>query len=104
MGRAGPRTPPGLETARMNEQTILEELLGLLEANQVKIRREPLGGRGGGLATMKGGNVFFVDTEATSAEVAALCAEAVAKLVDIETIYLRPEIRQFIESRAGPAF
>jgi hypothetical protein len=31
----------------MNEQSILEELLALLEANQVKIRREPLGGGGG---------------------------------------------------------
>lgn len=86
----------------MNEQRILDELLALLEANHVRIRREPLGGRGGGLATMKGGNVFFVDTEAAAADVAALCAEAVAKLLDIESIYLRPEIRQFIEGRAGP--
>jgi hypothetical protein len=82
----------------MNEQTILEELLALLEANAVKIRSEPLGGRGGGLAMMKGENIFFVDTEAPSAEVATLCAEAVTKLLDIETIYLRPEVRQFIES------
>jgi len=82
----------------MNEQMILEELLALLEAHRVKIRREPLGGRGGGLAMMKGENIFFVDTEAPSAEVATLCAEAVVKLMDIETIYLRPEVRQFIES------
>jgi len=82
----------------MTEQTILEELLALLEANRVKIRSEPLGGRGGGLAMMRGENIFFVDTEAPSAEVATLCAEAVTKLMDIETIYLRPEVRQFIES------
>jgi len=81
----------------MNEQTILEELLALLEGNRVKIRSEPLGGRGGGLAVMKGENIFFVDTEAPNAEVAALCADAVAKLLDIEAIYLRPEVRQFIE-------
>jgi hypothetical protein len=87
----------------MNEQSILEELLALLEANQVKIRREPLGGGGGGLALMKGQNIFFVDTEATCTEVASLCAEAVAKLVDIETIYLRPEVRQFIENHADSA-
>jgi hypothetical protein len=82
----------------MNDQTILEELLALLEANAVKIRSEPLGGRGGGLAMMKGQSIFFADTEATSADVAALCAEAVAKLLDIENIYLRPEVRQFIEN------
>jgi len=88
----------------MNEQRILEELLALLEANHVKIRRERLGGTGGGLAAMKGENIFFVDTEAAGAEVAGLCAEAVVKVVDIETIYLRPEVRQFIESRTGSAF
>ncbi len=88
----------------MNEQRILEELLALLEANDVKIRREPLGGRGGGLAAMKGEKIFFVDTEAASAEVATLCAEAVVKVVDIETIYLRPEVRQFIDGRMDSAF
>jgi len=88
----------------MDEQRILDELLALLEANNVTIRREPLGGRGGGLASVKGGQVFFLDTEATCADVAALCAEAVAKLVDIEAVYLRPEVRQFVESRVNPAF
>jgi hypothetical protein len=88
----------------MNDQRILEELLALLEAKNVKIRREPLGGRGGGLAAMKGATLFFVDTEATSADVATLCADAVLKLVDIETIYLRPEVRLFLESHADPAF
>ncbi len=88
----------------MNEQRVLDELLALLEANHVAIRREPLGGRGGGLASVKGGHIFFVDTEATCVEVATLCAEAVTKLMDIETIYLRPEIRQFIEGRTNPAF
>ena len=88
----------------MNEQRILEELLALLEARQVKIRREPLGGCGGGLAVMKGENLFFVDTDAPSAEVAALCADAVVKLLDIETIYLLPEVRRFIEDHTGSAF
>lgn len=85
----------------MTEQMILEELLALLETNRVKIRNEPLGGRGGGLAMMRGENIFFVDTDAPSAEVATLCAEAVTKLMDVETIYLRPEVRQFIESHTG---
>src|SRR5512136_2730179 len=83
--------------ASMNDQRILEELLALLEAHKVKIRREPLGGRGGGLAAMKGEKIFFVDTDAASAEVATLCADAVVKLVDIEAIYLRPEVRLFLE-------
>ncbi|MHC4659974.1 MAG: hypothetical protein ACYS83_12505 [Planctomycetota bacterium] len=82
----------------MNEQRILEELLLLLEANGVTIRREPLGGSGGGLCTVKGEQIFFVDTQAVSAEMAAVCAEAVSKVADTEKIYIRPEVRQFIEN------
>lgn len=82
----------------MDDQRLLEELLELLAANGVAVRNEPLGGCGGGLCTVRGAYIFFVDTEAPSAEVAALCAEAVSKVADIETVYVRPEVRQFIES------
>jgi hypothetical protein len=85
----------------MNEQQILDELLALLEANGVAIRREPLAGGVGGLCTIKGQHIFFVGTQSPYAEIAALAAEAVSKIVDIETIYLRPEIRQFIESNTA---
>ena len=82
----------------MNEQRILEELLELLEANSVIIRTEPLGGTGGGLCTVKNQRIFFVDTQASSAEMVALCAEAVSKVVDIGKIYIKPEVREFIEN------
>ena len=86
----------------MNEQRIQDELLVLLEGHGVRIRREPLGGCGGGLATVKGENLFFVDTEAATADVATFCAEAVAKLLDIEAIYLKPEVRRFVENNTNP--
>jgi len=82
----------------MNEQRILEELLALLEANGVTIRDEPLGVNGGGLCTIKGQQIFFVDTQAPSAVVAVLCAEVVPKVADIEQVYIKPEVRQFIEN------
>jgi hypothetical protein len=88
----------------MNEQRILEELLALLEANNVLIRDEPLGGNGGGLCAMKGRQIFFVDTQAPSAVVAVMCAQAVPKVVDIEQIYIKPEVRQFIESYNNQIF
>ena len=81
----------------MNRQQILEELLAILEQNGVAIRHEALGGGGGGLCTIKGDSIFFVDTQASSTEVAAMSSEAIAKIVDIESMYLRPEVRQFIE-------
>ena len=81
---------------------ILEELLAVLEANNVSVRSEPLSGSGGGLCSVKGQQIFFVDTEASSAEVATLCAQAVTKIVDVDGIYLKPEVRQFVESRSVP--
>ena len=82
----------------MNERRILEELLALLETNGVTIRSEPLGGCGGGLCIIKDQAIFFVDTQAPSADMAVICAEAVVKIVDVEKIYVRPEVRQFIEN------
>ena len=84
----------------MNNQMILEELIALLESKSVKIRTEPLGGAGGGLCSVKGDKIFFVDTDAPCAEVTALCAEAIVKLIDIDNIYIRPEVRQFIENNS----
>ena len=88
----------------MNEQRILEELLALLEANSVAIRDEPLGGNGGGLCAVKGQQIFFVDTQAPSEVVAMICAQAVPKVVDIEQVYIKPEVRQFIESNNDRIF
>jgi len=85
----------------MNEQRILDELLALLEDHGVTIRREPLGGSGGGLCSVKGAHIFFLDTEANSADMATRCAEAVGKVLDTEAIYVRPEVRQFIEGQTG---
>jgi hypothetical protein len=85
----------------MNEQNILDELLALLEANGVTIRNEPLGGSGGGLCIIKGQRIFFVDTQASSVVSAAMCAEAVPKVVDVEQIYIKPQIRQYIENNSN---
>jgi hypothetical protein len=85
----------------MNEQQILEELLALLESNGVIIRNEPLGGSGGGLCTIKGRQILFVDTQASSIVTAAVCAEAVPKVADIEQIYIKPQVRQFIENHSN---
>ncbi len=85
----------------MNEQSILDELLALLEANGVTIRNEPLGGSGGGLCIIKGQQIFFVDTQASSVVSAAICAEAVPKVVDVEQIFIKPQIRQFIENNSN---
>ena len=81
----------------MNSAAILDELVGLLEAQGVIIRRDALGGGGGGLCNIKGKNIFFLDTQASCGETTAQCAQAFAKVADVEKIYIKPEIRQIIE-------
>lgn len=85
----------------MDSATILDELLSLLQAQNIPIRRVSLGGEGGGLCKVRGQDVFFVDTQADSADTAAKCAEALAKVMDIEKIYIRPEIREILEKYRG---
>jgi hypothetical protein len=85
----------------MNEQGIMEELLALLEANDVTVRNEPLGGSGGGLCTVKGKRILFVDTEAPSIVTATICAESLPKVADIEQIFIKPQVRQFIEDHSN---
>jgi hypothetical protein len=81
----------------MDSAAILEELLNLLEEQNVKIRRDSLGGSGGGLCNIKGQNIFYLDTQSSSAESAAKCAEALAKVADIERLYIKPQVREMIE-------
>ena len=44
----------------------------------------------------------MVNTWSICRETSTLCAETVGKLLDIETIYLRPEVRRFIENSVEP--
>ena len=81
----------------MEAEAVLDELLALLEYNGVSIRTEAMGGGGGGLCKIKDRQVFFVDTEAQMADMAAICAGAVREIVDLENIYIRPQIRDFLE-------
>jgi len=59
-----------------------------------------MGGRGGGLCKFKNRTVFFVDAEASTADVAVTCARAVNELVDLEAIFILPQVRDFLEKHA----
>ena len=83
----------------MTERRILEELVRLIETYGVQIRREALGGSGGGLCTIEGRPVLFLDDQAATEDLLDVCADAVAKVVDVETCYLKPQVRQYVEGR-----
>jgi hypothetical protein len=84
----------------MNTEGLLEELLGLLEKAGVEIRAEAMGGGGGGMCSVKGKSIVFLDTQASATERAAVCARALAKAMDVEGVYMKPEVRQFVEREA----
>ena len=75
----------------------MEHLLTMLESENIEIRTDSLGGGAGGLCKIKGEYTFFVDSDSAAADSAANAAQAVAKVIDIDTIYIKPEVREFIE-------
>jgi len=85
----------------MNDQQILEELEAVLEALGIQVRHEALDGFGGGLCTINGRCCLFLDTCAHPAELARLCAGELRKKADLDTVYLKPEVRRFLEQSAS---
>ncbi|MBP8303258.1 MAG: hypothetical protein KBE04_03920 [Phycisphaerae bacterium] len=85
----------------MTERQILEEILRVLETHGLEVRHEGLGGSSGGLCTIHGRAVLFLDDQAPVEDQLDLCAKAVRKVVDLETCYLKPQVRQAMEDRGG---
>ena len=85
----------------MDNKSILDDLFDVLEKYNVKIRRDSLGGGGSGLCKIKGQYVFFADMDSSSYEIAVSCAKALVQVVDIESIYIKPQVRSFIEQNAA---
>ncbi|MGA2914868.1 MAG: hypothetical protein ABSE89_02460 [Sedimentisphaerales bacterium] len=85
----------------MDNKAILDDLLDILEKSNVKIRKDSLGGGGSGLCRIKEQYVFFADMDSSAYEIAVSCAKAVKQVMDIESIYLKPQVRSFIEQNSS---
>jgi hypothetical protein len=72
-------------------------MLMLLEQCHVEVRREHLGGGGGGLCRLRGKAVMFVDLDCDAATQTESCLVALAALPDIEARYLPPWVRERID-------
>ena len=84
----------------MDTRAILEELLTLLDLSGVQIRREAMGGGGGGMCVIKKRKIFFMDIDCSVIEMTAIASRSVNELLDIESIYIRPQVRQYLEKYA----
>lgn len=83
----------------MDLQMRLDELLRVAEEMGLSIRREPLGGDGGGFCVIKGERRLFVDTLADLETRYERTLDALAGMPEIEVRYLCPEVREDIEKR-----
>ena len=82
----------------MEKQDILENLTELMEQNEIEVRSDFIGDLAAGLCVIKGKKVFFIDKNAQTADVLAACARVVHENIDIDNIYLKPQVRQFLEN------
>jgi hypothetical protein len=85
----------------MNQQQILEELVSILETNGIQVRDEPLSGQMGGLCTVRGRSIMFLDSDTGAQDNSDACAEAVGQAINIEELYIKPQVRQYIEAHCG---
>ncbi len=81
----------------------LDELLTLAAGLGLAIRKEPLGGEGGGLCKLRGALVLFIDTSADPQTRYENTLRALADLPGWDAHYLPPAIREDLDRlRAKP--
>ncbi len=83
----------------MNTESRLDALISLAEEIGLTIRREPLGGDGGGYCVLRDKRLLFVDTTADLETQYDRTVAALAPLAELDRHYLTPEVREDIERR-----
>jgi hypothetical protein len=78
------------------DRSAFEELIEAAARLGVMVRHIHLGGGGGGLAQVKGKRVLFIDLDAHPQDQLEKTAGALAGLAEIETVYLRPDVRDLL--------
>lgn len=74
-------------------RTVIEQL-GRLE---IEVRQEHLGGDSGGLCTLRGKRVVFVDLDADAVTRLERCVQVLRGLPELDTVYLPPKLREWLE-------
>jgi hypothetical protein len=86
----------------MDLQHRLDLLISIAQELGWSVRREPLGGEGGGLCVIKGQRVLFIDTMADLETRYDRTLGALAAQSELEQRYIPPELREDLE-KARPA-
>lgn len=80
----------------MHTEELLAALLELAELVGLEVRKEYLGGEGGGLCVLRGKRILILDTGSDTAEQVARTASALARLSEVETMYVLPQVREVL--------
>ncbi len=75
----------------------LEGVVELFGRLGMVVRQEHLGGDSGGLCTIHGRRVVFVDLDADPATRLDRCLQVLAALPDLDNVYISPALRELIE-------
>lgn len=87
----------------MDPDLRLSALLEAAEALGIEVRFEELGGSGGGLCVLKGRRVLFVDRGSDAATRYDRAIRELAQLPEIDTIFIRPDVREDLDRARGEA-
>jgi len=75
----------------------IDLIVELLTQLGVEIRREKMGGDGGGFCQMRGRRVMFIDEDADVATRVERCIAGLAMLPETESMFLPPDLRERVE-------
>jgi len=82
----------------MEKIKILEELLLVLESAGIKTRMELMEDSNGGLCKIDGKKILFLNSSSSPEDLAVTVAKVLKTEVDLETVFIKPAIRSFIEN------
>ena len=75
----------------------LEAVIDVFGRLGIPVRKECLGGLGGGLCEIRGERVLFLDIDADPATQLNRCLPALASIPEADGIYLIPALREQVE-------
>ena len=81
----------------MDHATQLDAIVEVFERLGIELRRERLGGTGGGLCSLRGKRAVFIDLDADLATQVDRCVRVLATLREVDAVYLAPTLREQIE-------